>query len=152
MTLRKTSLHAHVFHRGGAEAPLFFLLVWNVFRHDSDIRTYTRRLCAGSTPAAGSKIPRRTLYLAFCGAFSIGATIRLEMFVGTLRRLFARIPNAHYRGRDGKLSALRGVCSIRPHVAHRHLECVGREGKKQRSGGDCGTYTAIQCRVVPVWR
>ena len=37
-----------------------------------------KRPCAGSTPAAGSKTPRKTLYLAFCGAFLFGMRILLE--------------------------------------------------------------------------
>ena len=55
-----------------------FLLGWNDIWHNPHIRTYTRRPCAGSTPAAGSKIPRKTLYLAFCGAFLFGMRILLE--------------------------------------------------------------------------
>ena len=38
-------------------------------------------------PLPAVEYPVERLYLAFCGAFSIGTTIRLEMFVGTLRRL-----------------------------------------------------------------
>ena len=62
---------------GGLRSALF-LLVWNDIRHDCHIRTYTRRLCAGSTPAAGIRIPRKALYLAFCGAFLFGMRKLLE--------------------------------------------------------------------------
>ena len=47
----------------------------------------TGMFCAGSTPAAGIITPRKTLYLAFCGAFSIGAISWAGMNFGTLRRL-----------------------------------------------------------------
>ena len=80
-------------------------VIWNVFRHNFHIRTYTRRLCAGSTPAAGSGQPRRTLYLALCGAFLIGTIIRLEMFVGTLRRLLEPLGRPYQRVHDDTLSA-----------------------------------------------
>ena len=43
----------------------------------------TPSFSAGSTPAAGIEEPRRTLYLAFCGAFFIGVAIRFGMDFGT---------------------------------------------------------------------
>ena len=80
-------------------------VIWNAFRHNTNIRTYTRRLCAGSTPAAGSGIPRKTLYLALCGAFLFGTIICLEMFVGTLRRLLTPLGRPCQRVHGGTLSA-----------------------------------------------
>ena len=147
------SLHAHIFHMGGAEAPLFFFMPF-----DTEIDTTTLYVRISATPVRvrptlpADKIPRKTLYLAFCGAFVMSVCICLGMEFGTLRRLFARIPNAHHRGRDGKLSALHGACSNHRREEHMRRGCFERGDNWQRNDGVNGRYTADQFRVVPVWR
>ena len=93
-------------------------------------------------PLPADKIPRKTLYLAFCGAFLIGMITNIGTYFGTLRRLSARIPNAHYRGRDGRLSALHGACSNHRHEEHMRRGCFERGDNWQRNDGVNGRCTA----------
>ena len=81
---------------------------------------------------------------------SVGICLGMEF--GTLRRLFARIPNAHHRGHGGRLSALREGSTNHRHEEHMRRGCFERGDNWQRNDGVNGRCTADQFRVVPVWK
>ena len=85
--MRRTSTRANVFHRGGAEAPLFFCWIGMIF---GIILIYVRihaYLVRVRPPLPAVEYPVRRSIWRFAGLFLLARFIRLEMFVGTLRRL-----------------------------------------------------------------
>ena len=91
--MRRTSTRANVFHiiePCGSNILRGSFLCYNCCQGSATSTFLTRNLArfqtnsinkrpyAGSTPAAGSTQPRKTLYLAFCGAFLFGMRILLE--------------------------------------------------------------------------
>ena len=103
-------------------------------------------------PLPADKIPRRALYMAFCGAFIMSVGICLGTEFGTLRRLSARIPNACHRGRGGILSALRGESTNRLHEGRKRQGCSARGDSLRRNDGARGICKAVRFPVIPVWR
>jgi hypothetical protein len=68
--------------RRGFGSALF--LFWNGTWHNFALLGITPSFSAGSTPAAGIEKPRRTLYMAFCGAFFIVWWNRIDTNFETL--------------------------------------------------------------------